>query len=202
MQQPINNITSNIDISFQNITSLITFDPLTLLYHNWDWENINGDESLIQCINLLNIQIENGYFINLSHNDYIEMAIFIININETNNSPLNKLKFNILKTIQNVIKKEDNVVKLLNNTICEKLNSDRIIIIDDTKYIVFSPILQRCRHYSLVFEKHNIVKLFEDYKNIIIRKYKLVCYYIENLLLKKMKIASETIKLDININRN
>ena len=145
--------------------------------------------------------INNGYFINYSQQEYLSIASIILNNNNSN--LLNEDIINLLeilnKDINYKIKKMDKEVNELTNEIVEKINQKKVHIIDGKKTLLFMPQLERQCNWSYNLLSNDLVKRFETYRHLLRSKYYMICQYIEDLLIKKLKIQVETIKLELTI---
>jgi hypothetical protein len=147
--------------------------------------------------------INNGYFINYSQQEYLSIASIILNNNNNNSNLLNEDIIKLLeilnKNINNKIKKMDKEVTELTNEIVEKIDKKKVYIIDGKKTLLFMPQLERQCNWSYNLLSNDLVKKFETYRHLLRSKYYMVCQYIEDLLIKKSKIQVENIKLELTI---
>lgn len=145
--------------------------------------------------------INDGNFINYSQQDYINIASIIIN---NRNSPnLNEDINNIIETLSNDLDSKieiiDKQVTELTDEIIEKIDEKKIHIIDGKKTIVFMPQLERQCNWSYSLLSNEFVKKLGSYRDLLRFKYYMICQYIEELLIKKLIIQVETIKLELTI---
>ena len=145
--------------------------------------------------------INDGNFINYSQQDYITIASIIIN---NRNSPnLNEDINNIIETLSNDLDSKieiiDKQVTELTDEIIEKIDEKKIHIIDGKKALVFMPQLERQSNWSYSLLSNEFVKKLGSYRDLLRFKYYMICQYIEELLIKKLKIQVETIKLELTI---
>jgi len=148
--------------------------------------------------------INNGYFINYSQQEYLNIASIILNNNNSNlmNEDIINLLEILNKDINNKIKKMDKEVNELTNEIVEKIDKKKVHFIDGKKTLLFMPQLERQCNWSYNLLSNDLVKRFETYRHLLRSKYYMVCQYIEELLIKKSKIQVENIKLELSIRRH
>ena len=145
--------------------------------------------------------VNNGNFINYSQPEYINLASIIIN---NRNSPnLNEDINNIIETLYNDLNSKieilDKQVTELTDEIIEKIDEKKIHIIDGKKTLLFIPQLERQCNWSYSLLSNEFVKKLGSYRDLLRFKYYMICQYIEELLIKKLKIQVETIKLELTI---
>lgn len=145
--------------------------------------------------------INNGNFINYTQPEYINLASIIIN---NRNSPnLNEDINNIIETLYNDLNSKieilDKQVTELTDEIIEKIDEKKIHIIDGKKTLLFMPQLERQCNWSYSLLSNEFVKKLGSYRDLLRFKYYMICQYIEELLIKKLKIQVETIKLELTI---
>ena len=148
--------------------------------------------------------INDGNFINYSQQDYINIASIVLN---NINSP------NLIEDINNIIKllfnnldyninKMDKEVTELTDEIIQKIDERRIQIIDGKKKFLFMPQLERQCNWSYSLLSDEFVKKLGTYRDLLRFKYYMICQYIEDLLIRKLKIQTETIKLELVIRQH
>lgn len=202
------NLDNNIDEPFYYIAPLDNNidDPFYYIDPRFDWNGTNygvSEYNLKKCIDLLIILVKNDRFINLSKNEFIILASYIIKIDNRNtNSLLNLSKQLFIETIQTIIKSEDIIIKQLNIYIYKNINPNKLTIIDGIKQLLFVPQLERHAYWSNELLSHNVVKLMDEFRELIRYKYQIICCFIEDLLLKKTQLQNETIKLEFIIKNN
>ena len=145
--------------------------------------------------------VNNGNFINNSQPEYINLASIIIN---NRNSPnLNEDINNIIETLYNDLNSKieilDKQVTELTDEIIEKIDEKKIHIIDGKKTLLFIPQFERQCNWSYSLLSNEFVKKLGSYRDLLRFKYYMICQYIEELLIKKLKIQVETIKLELTI---
>jgi len=158
-------------------------------------------ETFQKNLQQLIFDINDGNFINYSQQDYITIASIIIN---NRNSPnLNEDINNIIETLSNDLDSKieiiDKQVTELTDEIIEKIDEKKIHIIDGKKTLVFMPQLERQCNWSYSLLSNEFVKKLGSYRDLLRFKYYMICQYIEELLIKKLKIQVETIKLELTI---
>jgi hypothetical protein len=145
--------------------------------------------------------VNNGNFINYSQQEYISIASIIIN--NRNSINLNEDIKNIIETLFNDLDSKieilDKQVTELTDEIIEKIDQKKIHIIDGKKTLLFIPQLERQCNWSYSLLSNEFVKKLGSYRDLLRFKYYMICQYIEELLIKKLKIQVETIKLELTI---
>lgn len=168
------------------------------------FENVKPRITLDKFYNILKqliIDIDNENFINYSQQEYINIVSIIINSRNSNiqNKTVDNLIKILYKNIHDKIKNIDIEVTKLSNEIIEKIDPKRLYILNGKKTLLYIPQLERhCNWYYNVLN-NELIKSLGIYRDQLRSKYYMICQYIEDLLIKKLKIQAETIKLELTI---
>ena len=158
-------------------------------------------EAFYNTLKKLIRDIENGNFINYSQQEYISIASIIINSRNSNilNEEVNDLIKVLYKNISNKTKNLDKQVTKLSDEIVEKIDTKRVHVIDGKKTLLFMPQLERQCNWSYSLLSNEFVNKLGNYRELLRSKYYMICQYIEDLLIRKLKIQVETIKLELTL---
>jgi hypothetical protein len=189
----------NIEL-FQPEQSVLEVQYVTLNANNSSiFENVNPGITFYNTLKKLIIDIDNENFINYTQQEYISIVSIIINYRNSN--VLNKTVDNLIKllhkNINDKIKNTDIEVTKLSNEIIEKIDPKRLCIFNGK--VLYMPKLERqCNWYYNVLS-NELIKNLGIYRDQLRSKYYMIFQYIEDLLIKKLKIQAETIKLELSI---